>query len=80
MKTNNNGNGKAKMAIGQLIRLVFTLFHMYNMTVKNLISFFSVDENFDVHDIPCDVIWLDIEHTDGKRYTVLACIIFISLS
>ncbi|XP_022081306.1 neutral alpha-glucosidase AB-like isoform X2 [Acanthaster planci] len=28
----------------------------------------SVDAKFDEHDIPCDVIWLDIEHTDGKRY------------
>uniref|UniRef100_A0A8C3SWR3 Glucosidase II alpha subunit n=2 Tax=Chelydra serpentina TaxID=8475 RepID=A0A8C3SWR3_CHESE len=28
----------------------------------------AVDEGFDTHDIPCDVIWLDIEHTDGKRY------------
>ena len=22
---------------------------------------------FDIHDIPVDVIWLDIEHTDGKK-------------
>ncbi|XP_070181942.1 neutral alpha-glucosidase AB-like isoform X2 [Littorina saxatilis] len=28
----------------------------------------TVDENFDKFDIPYDVIWLDIEHTDGKRY------------
>ncbi|XP_054648426.1 neutral alpha-glucosidase AB isoform X2 [Dunckerocampus dactyliophorus] len=28
----------------------------------------SVDEGFDEHDIPLDFIWLDIEHTDGKRY------------
>lgn len=28
----------------------------------------SVDANFDKHDIPYDVLWLDIEHTDGKRY------------
>lgn len=27
-----------------------------------------VDASFDEHDIPYDVIWLDIEHTDGKRY------------
>lgn len=27
----------------------------------------SVDSNFDKFDIPYDVIWLDIEHTDGKR-------------
>uniref|UniRef100_A0A8C4NAD8 Glucosidase, alpha; neutral C n=1 Tax=Eptatretus burgeri TaxID=7764 RepID=A0A8C4NAD8_EPTBU len=28
----------------------------------------SVDAGFDAHEIPCDVVWLDIEHTDGKRY------------
>ena len=28
----------------------------------------SVDAGFDEHDIPMDVIWLDIEHTDGKKY------------
>ena len=28
---------------------------------------FSVDKGFDEHDIPYDVLWLDIEHTDGKK-------------
>lgn len=28
----------------------------------------GVDAGFDVYDIPYDVIWLDIEHTEGKRY------------
>lgn len=28
----------------------------------------EVDAGFDEHDIPYDVIWLDIEHTDGKQY------------
>ncbi|KAM2855712.1 hypothetical protein PS2_000152 [Malus domestica] len=28
----------------------------------------QVDAMFDEHDIPYDVLWLDIEHTDGKRY------------
>ncbi|CAD5223769.1 unnamed protein product [Bursaphelenchus okinawaensis] len=28
----------------------------------------DVDKNFDKYDIPYDTIWLDIEHTDGKRY------------
>ncbi|XP_076604061.1 neutral alpha-glucosidase C isoform X4 [Chaetodon auriga] len=28
----------------------------------------AVDAGFDRHRIPYDVIWLDIEHTDGKRY------------
>lgn len=28
----------------------------------------AVNAGFDEHQMPCDVIWLDIEHTDGKRY------------
>ncbi|KAF9412292.1 hypothetical protein BGZ94_001083 [Podila epigama] len=28
----------------------------------------EVDAGFDKHDIPYDVLWLDIEHTNGKRY------------
>ncbi|KAI8867416.1 hypothetical protein GQ42DRAFT_56104 [Ramicandelaber brevisporus] len=28
----------------------------------------SVNAGFDAHDIPYDVIWLDIEHTDSKKY------------
>lgn len=28
----------------------------------------AVDAGFDEHDIPYDVLWLDIDHTDGKRY------------
>lgn len=28
----------------------------------------TVDAGFDTENIPMDVLWLDIEHTDGKRY------------
>uniref|UniRef100_A0A0P5AU93 Neutral alpha-glucosidase AB n=1 Tax=Daphnia magna TaxID=35525 RepID=A0A0P5AU93_9CRUS len=28
----------------------------------------SVNKGFDLHDIPYDVLWLDIEHTDNKKY------------
>lgn len=28
----------------------------------------AVDSGFEQHEIPYDVIWLDIEHTNGKRY------------
>uniref|UniRef100_A0A8C5LHP7 Glucosidase, alpha; neutral C n=1 Tax=Jaculus jaculus TaxID=51337 RepID=A0A8C5LHP7_JACJA len=28
----------------------------------------AVDAGFDEHDIPYDVLWLDIEHTEGKKY------------
>ena len=28
----------------------------------------ALDNNFDRHAVPLDVVWLDIEHTVGKRY------------
>nr|XP_034173391.1 neutral alpha-glucosidase AB isoform X1 [Osmia lignaria] len=28
----------------------------------------QIAENFDVHDLPLDVMWLDIEYTDSKKY------------
>lgn len=28
----------------------------------------SINANLDTHNIPCDVVWLDIEHTDSKKY------------
>lgn len=28
---------------------------------------YAVDAGFDEHAIPYDVLWLDIEHTNGKR-------------
>ena len=45
---------------------------MLNWFVKINTYFFSfsVDKNFDLHDIPYDVLWLDIEHTDGKRLSM----------
>jgi len=44
-----------------------------NVTIASCICYIwigwlcSVDAGFDENDIPLDVIWLDIEHTDGKR-------------
>lgn len=35
---------------------------------KDETDVFRVDEKFEEHDFPYDVLWLDIEHTDGKRY------------
>ncbi|XP_030357420.1 neutral alpha-glucosidase AB isoform X1 [Strigops habroptila] len=28
----------------------------------------AVERGFEEHTVPCDVLWLDIEHADGKRY------------
>lgn len=43
------------------------ILYQYLVFCYFLLCFSSVDENFDKFDIPYDVIWLDIEHTDGKR-------------
>jgi len=42
--------------------------HQCRWNYKDEADVFDVDSNFDKHDIPYDVIWLDIEHTDGKKY------------
>lgn len=31
----------------------------------------TVDQGFDDNDIPYDCLWLDIEHTNGKRYLLV---------
>lgn len=35
----------------------------------------SVDTGFDTHDIPYDVLWLDIEHTNGKRFGTVQSVV-----
>lgn len=43
-------------------------YHQCRWNYKDEADVFDVNHQFGVHDIPYDVIWLDIEHTDGKRY------------
>ncbi|KAJ8401126.1 hypothetical protein AAFF_G00387080 [Aldrovandia affinis] len=43
-------------------------YHQCRWTYKDEADVKEVDAGFDRHDIPYDVIWLDIGHTDGKRY------------
>lgn len=43
-------------------------YHQCRWNYKNQEDVAEVDAGFDHHQIPYDVIWLDIEHTDGKRY------------
>jgi alpha 1,3-glucosidase len=48
---------------------VFALgYHQCRWNYKNEPDVARVNEGFDSHGIPYDVLWLDIEHTDGKRY------------
>ncbi len=34
----------------------------------------AVDGGFDAHNIPYDVLWLDIEHTDGELSVCIVCV------
>ena len=43
-------------------------YHQCRWNYKSQDDVKAVDIGFDDNDIPYDVIWLDIEHTDGKKY------------
>jgi alpha 1,3-glucosidase len=43
-------------------------YHQCKWNYKDEAEVRHIDEGFDKHNIPMDVIWLDIEHTDGKKY------------
>ncbi|XP_057495532.1 probable glucan 1,3-alpha-glucosidase [Actinidia eriantha] len=45
-----------------------TSYHQCRWNYRDEEDVAQVDSKFDEHDIPYDVLWLDIEHTDGKRY------------
>ena len=45
-----------------------TAYHQCRWNYNSQDDVREVDEGFDAHNIPYDVIWLDIEHTNGKRY------------
>ncbi|ORZ33307.1 glycosyl hydrolases family 31-domain-containing protein [Catenaria anguillulae PL171] len=48
--------------------LFATAYHQCRWNYNDEKDVKDVDAGFDEHDIPYDVLWLDIEHTDGKRY------------
>lgn len=43
-------------------------YHQCRWNYKDQEDVFQVNNNFNKYDIPYDVLWLDIEHTDGKKY------------
>jgi len=48
---------------------VFALgYHQCRWNYKDQTDVAAVDAGFEEHNIPYDVLWLDIEHTDGKKY------------
>lgn len=54
---------------GPQVPPLFSLgYHQCRWNYKNVADVLAVQDKFDENDMPVDVIWLDIEHTDGKRY------------
>ncbi|GAV59594.1 Glyco_hydro_31 domain-containing protein/Gal_mutarotas_2 domain-containing protein [Cephalotus follicularis] len=49
-------------------QLFATAYHQCRWNYRDEEDVENVDSKFDEYDIPYDVLWLDIEHTDGKRY------------
>uniref|UniRef100_A0A9I9DT50 Glucosidase II subunit alpha n=2 Tax=Cucumis melo TaxID=3656 RepID=A0A9I9DT50_CUCME len=49
-------------------QLFATAYHQCRWNYRDEEDVAHVDSKFDEHDIPYDVLWLDIDHTDGKRY------------
>lgn len=43
-------------------------YHQCRWNYKDEADVAAVDAGFESNDLPYDVLWLDIEHTDGKRY------------
>ncbi len=43
-------------------------YHQCRWNYKSEEDVAQVNEGFDKHDIPYDTLWLDIEHTDAKKY------------
>eukprot|EP00339_Tiarina_fusa_P030034 CAMPEP_0117081322 /NCGR_PEP_ID=MMETSP0472-20121206/57326_1 /TAXON_ID=693140 ORGANISM="Tiarina fusus, Strain LIS" /NCGR_SAMPLE_ID=MMETSP0472 /ASSEMBLY_ACC=CAM_ASM_000603 /LENGTH=633 /DNA_ID=CAMNT_0004809223 /DNA_START=225 /DNA_END=2123 /DNA_ORIENTATION=- len=43
-------------------------YHQCRWNYKDQEDVATVDQKFDEYDIPYDVLWLDIEHTDEKKY------------
>jgi len=43
-------------------------YHQCRWSYENQVDVLGVNDNFNTHEIPCDSITLDIDHTDGCRY------------
>ena len=53
----------------QALPPLFSLgYHQCRWNYKDTKDVLQVHDKFEEHDYPYDVLWLDIEHTDGKRY------------
>jgi len=58
---------RVNTCLGMLAQLFALGYHQCRWNYRDEADTRAVDAGFDEHNIPYDVIWLDIEHTDGKR-------------
>ena len=59
----------AMLTGGTALPQLFSLgYHQCRWNYKDQEDVSNVDSGFDHHNIPYDVLWLDIEHTNDKRY------------
>ncbi len=61
----NYGKTTGKMPMPQMFTLGYHQCRWDRDTQKDIEK---ISDKFHEHRIPCDCLWLDIEHTDGKRY------------
>ncbi len=52
----------------QMPQMFGIAYHQCRWNYRDQADVATVDATMDANDIPYDVIWLDIEHTDGKRW------------
>jgi len=59
---------KFSQIIYKFLQLFAIAYHQCRWNYNDRADLLGVHSSFDEHDIPLDVLWLDIEHTDGKKY------------
>ena len=57
-------------------QLFASAYHQCHWNYRDKEDLANLEAKFDEFDIPYDFLWLDIEHTDGKRYFTWDNILF----
>ncbi|RLV63727.1 hypothetical protein DV515_00017975, partial [Chloebia gouldiae] len=65
----SNTAGKVRQGGTQALPPLFSLgYHQSRWNYQDEADVEAVERGFEEHELPLDVLWLDIEHADGKRY------------
>ncbi|PNH09384.1 Neutral alpha-glucosidase AB [Tetrabaena socialis] len=71
----------ARVAGTTALPQLFSLgYHQCRWNYKDEADVKAVDAGFDGHEIPYDVLWLDIEHTNGKRCVSVPMLLTLGLT